>query len=56
MLLKEKWSKLKQSVNRAFSICAPKLFNQLQQTLRECDDLQDFKGQLKTFLFRKAFS
>ena len=46
MSLKVKWSKLKLFGNKAFSVCAPKLFIQLPQTLRECDDLQDFKGLL----------
>ena len=42
--------------NRAFSLCAPKLWNSLPNTLRSISTLSTFKSQLKTYLFKKAFN
>lgn len=53
-LLKEK-SALKKYGDRAFSICGPKLWNQLPVILRKCTSLTSFKTQLKTHLFRKSY-
>ena len=36
---------------RSFESAAPKLWNDLPQTLRDCDSKVSFKRQLKTFLF-----
>ena len=40
---------------REFSICAPKLWNQLPSELKNLTSLTEFKCDLKTFLFRCAF-
>ena len=43
------------STSRAFSISAPKLWNELPKTLRESESVDVFKQQLKTYLFKKAY-
>ena len=43
-------------IDRAFSICAPKLWNQLPSELKNLTSLTEFKRDLKTFLFRCAFN
>ena len=40
---------------RAFSVAAPKLWNELPEILRQAPNLSLFKSQLKTHLFRKAY-
>ena len=42
--------------DRAFLIYAPKLWNQLPTALKNELNFPSFKGDLKTYLFRKAFS
>ena len=42
--------------DRAFAHAAPILWNSLPLTIRTSSSLAIFKKQLKTFLFRKAFS
>ena len=42
--------------DRAFSVAAPKVWNGLPQYLRKSTSLTSFKSQLKTFLFKDAFS
>ena len=42
--------------NQAFAHAAPVLWNSLPFTIRTSSSLAIFKRQLKTFLFRKAFS
>ena len=42
--------------DRAFAHAAPVLWNSLPLTIRTSSSLAIFKKQLKTFLFRKAFS
>ena len=42
--------------DRAFSVCAPKLWNSLPYHLRNSNSISSFKSNLKTFLFRKAFN
>ena len=40
---------------RAFSICAPQLWNALPLELSVCRSVGSFKKALKTFLFKKAY-
>ena len=42
--------------SRAFSICAPKMWNALPDDVRSCASLDIFKGKLKTHLFKTAFN
>ena len=49
--LVERKSKLKYGGDRAFSVCAPRLWNQLPASLRSCSNIISFKRQLKTHLF-----
>ena len=37
--------------DRAFSICAPKLWNNLPEDVKTCETLQCFKSKVKTYLF-----
>ena len=41
---------------RAFSVAAPKLWNELPINLRFCLELDSFKSLLKTHLFKQAFN
>ena len=41
---------------KAFSSAAPRLWNNLPLAMRATDSLSSFKKQLKTFLFKRAFS
>ena len=45
----------KSTADRAFSLCAPKLWNSLPEELRNCSSVETFEGKLKTFLFTKYF-
>ncbi len=49
-------SKKKCCGDRAFSIAAPKLWNDLPQYLKYAHDVTDFKANLKTHLFRIAYN
>ena len=40
---------------RSFAVAAPELWNKLPGTLRSCNDIDEFKRQLKTHLFTLAF-
>ena len=40
---------------RAFSNCAPRLYNKLPNQLKECVNLANFKKKLKTYLFEKCY-
>ena len=40
---------------KAFSSSAPKLWNQLPQDIKQCQDVTAFKGKLKAHLFRKSY-
>ena len=40
---------------RAFSVAGPKLFNALPDELKEAENTESFKKQLKTYLFKQAF-
>ena len=54
-LLCEKRAKTKTYGERAFSICAPKLWNKLPEDLRSVNSLDSFKSNLKTHMFRIAY-
>ena len=41
--------------DRAFSVAGPKLWNNLPQTIRDAPTVNNFKGLLKTYLFKKAY-
>ena len=51
--LMEQRSNLKYGGDRAFSVCAPKLWNRLPCSLRSCSNVESFKRQLKTHLFKE---
>ena len=42
--------------DRAFSVCAPRLWNELPIAIREASTVDHFKSLLKTHLFKAAFS
>ncbi|MBN3319597.1 2AAA phosphatase, partial [Atractosteus spatula] len=42
--------------DRAFSCCAPKLWNSLPKDIRESPSLNSFKSRLQTLFFRRAFT
>ena len=50
-LLEEKRTRLKGSGDRAFSACAPKLWNQLPLEVKTCTSIETFKRALKTYFF-----
>ena len=52
LLLQQK-SNIKTYGNRAFSICAPRLWNSIPLDIRKSNSVSTFKKQLKTYLFRK---
>ena len=54
-LLKTQSYNLKSYGFRAFSICAPQLWNALPAELRVCHSVGSFKKALKMFLFKKAY-
>ena len=54
-LLTERRPRLKKVGDRAFAAAAPKLWNMLPEDLRKCQDLEAFKKDLKTHLYREAF-
>ena len=41
--------------DRSFSVCGPRLWNELSEMLHVAPDLQTFKKELKTYLFRQAY-
>ena len=49
-------SRLKTYGDRAFSVAAPKLWNELPLDLRSLDTINLFKKHLKTDLFKKAYN
>ncbi len=55
-LLKRKCSRLKCGGDRAFSVCTPKLWNELPLGLKTSPSLEVFKNNLKTHLFKMAFN
>ena len=42
--------------DRAFSICAPRLWKSILLDIRKSNSISAFKKQLKTYLFRKFIS
>ena len=40
---------------RAFKNCAPRLFNKLPASVKQCDDISVFKKRLKTHLFAECY-
>ena len=54
-LLIEPKTRLKTYGDRAFSICAPRLWNKLPKALRLSTKIEAFKKHLKTHLFKQAF-
>ena len=54
--LVEPRSKLKFGGDRAFSVCAPRLWNSLPSSLRSDITIKVFKKQLKTYLFKEFLS
>ena len=49
-------SKLKSYGDRAFSVSAPKLWNDIPETIKYSLDLNAFKYNLKTYLFKRYFN
>ena len=41
--------------SRAFSVCAPGLWNSLPLEIRMCDSIDTFKRKLKTHLFKSSY-
>ena len=41
---------------RAFSHCAPRLYNKLPNNLKECVNVEIFKKKLKTYLFGRCYN
>ena len=40
--------------DQSFSVCGPRLWNALPTNMRMLDELDDFKGKLKTYLFKNG--
>ena len=40
--------------DRAFPVCGPRVWNALPTSMRMVEDLEDFKGKLKTYLFKNG--
>ncbi len=55
LLLSVPKTRLKLKEDRAFSVAAPQLWNNLPLYLRSATSLQVFKSSVKTFLFKKAY-
>jgi len=55
ILLEVKHYNLKTYGLRAFSICAPKLWNDFPYDVRASKSIDAFKRNLKTYLFQKHF-
>ena len=55
-LLQIPLTNLKRFSDRAFCAYAPRLWNELPDTIKAADSVQNFKKQLKTLLFRKEFN
>ena len=54
-LLQEKRTRLVRSGDRAYSVCGPKLWNQVPKDIRDSNTVELFKSGLKTFLFKLAY-
>ena len=53
--LKPKKARCKTYGHRAFSVCAPEVWNALPAKVREEETLDSFKKALKTHLFKLAY-
>ena len=49
-------SKLKSYGDRAFSVCAPKLWNDIPEIIKCSVNLKTFNSNLKTYLFKRYFN
>ena len=49
-------TKLKSYGDRAFSVSAPKLWNDIPEIIKCSVDLNTFKRNLKTYLFKRYFN
>ena len=54
--LQEQQSKLKYYGDRAFSVCAPQLWNMLPNSVKTSPNMDILKKNLKTYFFKIAFS
>ena len=48
--------RLKNFGDKAFSVCAPNLWNSLPSHIKNSDTLSGFKAKLKTYLFTEHFA
>ena len=55
LLLQQPTHKLKLIALRAFSVCAPYLWNSLPFEIKSSASVSIFKAKLKTYLFRQAY-
>ena len=55
LLLKNPHSRTKSYGDRTFAVCSPYLWNKLPLNLRQLDELEGFKTEIKTNLFKQAF-
>jgi radical SAM superfamily enzyme YgiQ (UPF0313 family) len=55
LLLQQPKSRTKRYGDRAFSTCAPQLWNKLPAEVRQIDCLPLFKKAMKTILFKRAY-
>ena len=55
LLLHEPKLNLKTYGSRAFSDCAPRLWNSLPLEIRRCDSIDTFKKKLKRHLFKSSY-
>ena len=56
MLLERRSYNLKTYGSRAFRAAALELWNKLLREIKLCDDIDNFKKKLKTYLFNIAFN
>lgn len=56
MLLVQPRSKTRSYGDRSFAVAAPKWWNNLPSSLRQCENFETFKRKLKTHLFSDCFS
>ncbi|KAF7649420.1 hypothetical protein LDENG_00141500 [Lucifuga dentata] len=54
-LLHIPWSRFKPKGDRAFSVVAPTLWNQLLLNIRSVESVQHFKKLIKTYLYKQVF-
>ena len=55
LLLEQPTHKLKLTGLRAFSVCAPYLWNSVPFEIKSSASVSIFKAKLKTYLFRQAY-